>query len=256
MKKIIVVGLVVVALSLGACSRPFVRDPYKKYTKYSATQLYNKAQTAMRNKNFDRAVAYLEALDGVYPFNRYASRAQLDAIYAYYEVGDDPSTLVAAERYIRLHPRSKDTAYAYYMAGIANFSKGQSWLQKKFNVSPADRDPKRLMEAYASFKMLLDRFPNSRYAKDTRLRVAYIRNLLADHAMRVSDYYFSIDAYVASANRASEVVSHFQGSDQVPRALAMLVKSYRKLKLPKKAAASYALLKANYPHSAAFRSVR
>jgi outer membrane protein assembly factor BamD len=255
MKKIALIFSICGALLLSGCAQPYVKDPYKKYAKYSAHDLYAKAQKAMKNKHYDTAVQDFEALDGLYPFDTYARKARLEVIYAYYMNEDETSTVVAAERYLHLQPRSKGAAYAYYMRGIASFSKGQSWLQKKFNVSPADRDPARLLQAYSSFRTVVMRYPTSIYKKDSQLRMAYIRNLLAEHYMRVARYYYSINAYVAAANRASKVVSRYQGARQMPDALAMLVKSYRKLKLPSRAAQSYAILKANYPSSAAYKSL-
>jgi outer membrane protein assembly factor BamD len=218
-------------------------------------ELYAKAQASLKKKNYDTAVKDFEALDGLYPFGKYAKRARLDVIYAYYMNGDDASTVVAAERYLHLQPRSKGADYANYMRGVASFSKGQSWLQKKFNVSPADRDSKRLYQAYDSFKTVVQDYPDSIYVKDSELRMAYIRNLIAEHSMRVARYYYSIKAYVAAADRASEIVSHLQEAKQVPDALAMLVESYRQLNLPERAEESYAILKANYPDSKAYRSL-
>ena len=254
MKKFALIGLCAV-LFLAGCSRPYVQDPYKKYAKYSAAELYAKAQDSLRKKNYDTAVKDFEALDGLYPFGKYAKRARLDVIYAYYMSDDDTSTVVAAERYLHLQPRSSGADYANYMRGVASFSKGQSWLQKKFNVSPADRDPKRLYQAYDSFRTVVQDYPNSIYFKDSALRMSYIRNLIAEHSMRVARYYYSIKAYVAAADRASEIVSHFQGATQMPEALALLVKCYRQLDLPERAEQSDEILKANYPDSKAYRSL-
>jgi outer membrane protein assembly factor BamD len=141
------------------------------------------------------------------------------------------------------------------MRGVASFSKGQSWLQKRFNVSPADRDPERLMDAYQSFRTVVNNYPKSIYRQDSELRMSYLRNLMAEHYMRVAKYYYSIDAYVAAADRASDVVSHFQGARQVPDAWALLYQCYTRLHLPDRAKQTYDILKANYPDSRAFRSL-
>lgn len=254
MKKFVLLCLCGVLFLVG-CTSPYVQDPYKKYAKYSAADLYAKADKALQRGHYSNAVKNYEALDGLYPFNRFAKQARLDIIYAYYMNGDDTSAVVAAERYLHLQPRSKHADYAYYLRGVASFAKGQSWLQKSFNVSPADRDSKRLYQAYNSFRTIVQDYPHSIYRKDAELRIAYIRNLLAEHTMRVAKYYYSIKAYVAAANRASQIVMHYQGVRQTPEALAMLVHCNRALHLPNRAYKSYAVLKANYPHSAAYRSL-
>ena len=255
MKNILKISVIAMVLLLVGCAQPYKKDPFVKYNKYSAAQLYSKAKVALNKADYSTAVKNFEALDGLYPFGTYAKRAQMDVIYAYYAQGDNASAVVSADRFLRLYPRTKEAAYAHYMKGVASFSKGQSWLQKKFKVSPAARDTDRLVNAYQSFRALLQSYPHSIYAEDSKLRMAYIRNLIAAHIVTISEYYYSINAYQAAANRAGEVVSHFQDSNQVPQALALLVKSYRKMKLSKRAQDSYALLKANYPHSAAFKAL-
>lgn len=254
MKKLLLTCLTTVFFLTG-CNQAYIQDPYKDYEKYTALELYSRAKASLEQKKYDKAVKDFEALDGLYPFNKYAKQARLDIIYAYHKSGDDDATIVAADRYLHLQPRSKEAEYAYYMKGVASFSKGQSWLQKKFNVSAADRDPKRLMQAYQAFQTLVHFYPHSQYKDDAKLRMAYIRDLLAQHEMRVADYYYSRQAYLAAANRASTVVSHFQQSSQVADALAMLVKCYRHLKLPKLAAQSLAVLQKGYPNSKALKSL-
>lgn len=254
MKKIILTLALTLAF-LAGCSQPYEKDPYRSYHKYTAAQLFNKAKKSIKKENFDVATKQLEALDGIYPFGPYAKTAQLDLIYAYYMNGEDASAVVAADRYVRLYPRSKDTAYAYYLRGLASFSVGESWLQRKLKVDPSQRDTSKLYDAYASFRAVVVYFPKSSYAADSALRMSYIRNLIAGHYMTIAEYYYSQKAYVAAANRASDVVQEFQESDKVPSALAMMVKSYRKMGLTKLAHKSYLLLAKDYPQSKAFRSV-
>ena len=255
MKKLLLTCLSA-AFFLTGCHEAYVQDPYKNYEKFSAAELYTRAKASLDKKKYDKAVQDFEALDGLYPFNPYAKQARLDIIAAYHKSGDDDATIVAADRYLHLQPRSKEAEYAYYMKGVASFSRGQSWLQKKFNVSAADRDPKRLLQAYQAFKTVVTAYPNSQYKQDSQERMTYIRSLLAQHELRVADYYYAREAYVAAANRAAKVVSQFKQSGHVADALAMMVKCYRKLHLTDQAELSYARLQKDYPTSKAFLALR
>lgn len=246
MKKLwLLLPLIFLAVS---CSKP-EQDPFKAYRKYSSTALFTSGEKALAKGNYDDAVKYLEALDGIYPFGPYAEQAQLDIIYAYHLNNDDASAAAAAERYIRLYPRGDHVDYAYYMRGMIGFSEGLSWIQRVSDTDPAPRDLSNLRQSYVAFASLVHYFPNSIYTPNAKLRMVYIRNLVARRELMVAEAYMQRDAYVAAANRADYVVKHFEGAPQVVPALAIMVKAYRKLGLTNLANQTYELLAANYPNS-------
>ena len=191
----------------------------------------------------------LAALDGLYPFGPYAQQGQLDAIYAYYKDGEQAMALASAERYIRLYPRSSRIDYAYYMEGLTNFEMGGGWLQNKLGLDRSERDITNYESAYASFSLLVTRFPRSPYTQDSLARIRFIRNLLAKHELSVAKFYEKRGAYVGAVNRATYIVQHFQGSTSVIPALGLLVRCDRKLGLQKQASQTVALLAYNYPDS-------
>jgi outer membrane protein assembly factor BamD len=246
--------LPVLALFLVGCSTKLA-DPYKKFRTYSSAHIFEGGEKELALAHYASAAKHFEALDALYPFGPNAEQAQLEIIYAYYMAGDDASAITAADRYIRLYPRGKHVDYAYYMRGIVGFNLGLSWLQKKFHMNPASRDTSTLKQSFSSFATLSQRFPHSQYAPDSLVRMAYIRNLMAMREVGIAQFYMTRSAYVAAANRASEVVEHYQGSTSVPKALAIMVRAYRKLGLTKMADASYKLLEHNYSDTLAYRSL-
>lgn len=251
MKKLIL--LVVLGLLVAGCSEK--KDQFAGYRHQTAAQIYNGAHTALLKKHYTDAVDGFEALDAIYPFGPYAQAAQLQIIYAYYKSGDLPSSVTAADRYVRLYPRGKNIAYAYYMRGVISQSQGYSWMQRKFGVDPAWRDLTDPKQAFFSFSEVVTLYPHSPYAADSILRMRYLRNVIAEHSLELARYYYRQKAYVAAANRASYIVKHFNGTLATPDALAIMVKSYRKLHLLKMAHSSYLILQASYPHSKAYRKV-
>lgn len=247
MKKLVLVVLSL-ALLAGCAKKDFATD-YSAYQGKTAAQIYNEGKTDMDHGNYSHAVKAFEAMDAIYPFGPYAQQAQLDIIYAYYKSGDNTSAIIAADRYIHLYPRSKDVPYAYYMKGIVSFQPSGTWLQERFGSDRAQHDESGLQQAYADFAVVSEQYPNSEYAPDSRVRMAYIRNELAQHQLEVGQFYYEHKAYVASANRALNVVEHYEGAPQVIPALAILVRSYRNLQLNQEADYYTKLLKANYPNS-------
>lgn len=246
MKKIALI-FILIALIAG-CSKKN-QDPYKSFRHQTSTAIFNGGERALANGDYSQAVKQFEALDAIYPFGPYAEQGQLDIIYAYYKNNDDPSALAAADRYIRLYPRGGNVDYAYYMRGIVGFTLGLSWLQKMVGTDPAPRDVSTLQQSFSSFATVVRLFPHSQYAPDSVLRMAYIRNLFARREIEIASFYMQKKAYVAAANRASYIVEHFEGSPEVVKALAIMVKAYRSMGLNKMADSTYAILRASYPNS-------
>lgn len=219
----------------------------EKYHGMSENQLYQGGQVALARGHYDTATGYFDALQAQYPFGDKTEQANLDLIYAYYKSGDYASAVAASDRFIHLYPRAQHVDYAYYLKGLADFYADKGFFQRISPVSPADRDLAPERQAFNDFSTLIELFPNSPYAADSKQRLIYLRNIFAQHELKIANFYFVRHVYLATANRASEIVKHYQGTPQVGPALVLLVKSYRALKLESQANQALAVLKLNYP---------
>lgn len=246
MKKTIFILLFPLTLLIG-CSDSF--NNFKAYQGIPAATIFHRAEKRLAEGKYDKAVKDLEALDAIYPFGPYAQQGQLDIIYAYYMNDDDGAAIAAADRYMRLYPRSNNVDYAYYMKGLIQFNQGQTWAQRQLSLDPSPRDLTSKKQAFLTFDELAQYFPSSIYRDDALLRMAILRNFFAHKELLLAEYYFDRHAYVAAANRASGIVKHYNGTPYVEEALVLMVRSYRKLELPQMANNSLVILKATYPDS-------
>jgi len=232
-------------LSISACAvKDYSPNDFKNYT---AKQILQKGEQALAKRDYSEATKYFEAIDALYPFDPEAEQGQLNVIYAYYKAEDYASALAASNRYIHLYPEGEHTDYVYYMKGVINFDKDHTLIQKIYPRKPESLDVTNLHDAFGNFDELLKKFPKSIYAKDAEKRMLYVRNLLAEHELHIAKFYFDRKAYIASANRASYIVKHFEGAPQIKDALKIMVKSYRFLNLDKQANDALRILKLNFP---------
>ncbi len=111
----------------------------------------------------------------------------------------------------------------------------------------ADRDPKAARESFEGFKDLVTRFPDSRYAEDSRKRMAYLVEALARHELQVARYYLKRGAYLAAANRAQEAIIHFPNSGVRREALEVMVEAYDRMGLKELRDDTRKVLAQNYP---------
>ena len=218
---------------------------------------YNRGVSALRLGAWGRAIRSFQTLDARYPYGAYAEQAQIDIAYAYYRNHQPNEAIDAANRFIRLHPAYRYVDYAYYLKGLANSDFHHSMLASLFTGSNySERDTKRLRDAYDAFRVIVDRFPRSRYAPDSRKRMDYLLNLMAQSELNIARFYLGRGAYVAAANRAKYVIEHFQRTPSVEEALAIQAIAYRKMGLKQLADDSLRVLELNFPASSYIAKVR
>lgn len=215
-------------LLLTGCGSSQVKkaDPYAQYTE---TQIHEQAQLAIQAGNYDEVTQALRALDRHFPFGKKAESSLLNGMYAYYKADKIDAALAETDRYLRLYPHGKRVDYVYFFRGVINFNRSGSWLQHKLNIDPALRDLADMRKAMESLHQLTTLFPKSSYVKPARKLMFRIRRILAQHEVEVAEYYAQHHAYIASANRAAEVIKHAQGTPQALRALEILQNAYEKL---------------------------
>lgn len=236
--------LLLVLLASGCGLLPEEKD---KTADWSAQKLYGKAKEALDSGNYETAIDYYEKLEARYPFGKYAQQALLESAYAYYKFDEPESAIATLDRFIKTYPRNRHVDYAYYLKGLTNFDRTSTLLDRYLPRDPTERDAGAARQSFFDFQELVQRFPNSIYAEDARLRMAYLRNNLAAYDVHVARYYMRRGAYVAAANRARNVVEKFPRTPSVPDALKLMVEAYQKMGLDNLAADAERVLQLNFP---------
>lgn len=244
MKKILLLlSFIALAGLLAGCGT--TTDASQAYKGESPQKIYMYGKAALKDRNFSEAIKRFEALDVQYPYGPETEEAQFYLIYAYYMKDEYALSASAADRFIHLHPAYAHVDYAYYMRGLANFYKNLGILERVFAVDLSTRDPSQIRKSYFNFSELVERFPESKYAPPAHQYMVYLRNLMASHICDTAKFYYDRRAYVAAANRANDVVDHYQGAPAVKDALKIMADSYRALGMKKEEADALAVLKYN-----------
>jgi len=249
-RNLLYTALLTLACLLSACSKNVtVQDPGAKYKGQSEKKIYLAGRKQLFNQDWQSCIDHFEGLLTLYPFGQYAQDAQVDLIYCYYKDDNVPFVLASSDRYIQLFPMSNYVAYAYYMRGLAEFYQNRSFLDQHYiNTDYSQRDLKPLKKAFLDFQRVIQDYPHSKYAPDARRRMVYIRNIIALHSLEMGEFYYKRHAYVAAANRANDVIRHYQGSTSMPSALVLMAASYQQLGLKQSAQEAITTLKLNYPY--------
>lgn len=214
--------------ALSGCAGSAARRQ-KRLAQGTADNLYKQGRKSLDSRDYAQAIRVYEALVARYPFANEARQARLDLIYAYYRAGETESATDAADTFIRENPTHPRIDYAWYLKGLIDFGKTPNIVEKWLRVDFDQRAPNTALSAFEAFRIVVERFPKSAYAHDARQRMIYLRNRLAGYEMQVANYYASRGAWVASAQRAKQVVEQYDGAPAVKDALRMLSRSYREL---------------------------
>jgi outer membrane protein assembly factor BamD len=204
-------------------------DVRQRELRLEAEELYKLARRSLDSSDFAGAQQRYSQILLRFPFTDIATQAQLESIYAKYRSFDPDGALSTADRFLKEHPRHEAGDYVYYLKGLINFQRGDTLFD--WAVDSSRQDVNYARRAFDDFSLLTQRYPNSRYAADARLRMIYLRNEIAEHEMHVVRYYVRRGAHIAAAKRAERIVTEYPGAPATLEALAVLEDSYREMGL-------------------------
>jgi outer membrane protein assembly factor BamD len=229
-------GAAALVLGLAACG-----DDTKNqaYIEKPVDDLYNKAMDQLSDDSPGAAAKTFDQVESQHPYSVWATKGQLMAAYALYQDNDFDQAILAADRFIQLHPGNRDVAYAYYLKAISYY----------IQITDVGRDQKITEEALRALEEVVRRFPDSRYARDAKLKLDFTRDHLAGKEMEIGRYYLKQEEYLAAMNRFKRVVDDYQTTTHVPEALERLVECDLALGMVDEAKKNAAVLGYNYPGS-------
>jgi outer membrane protein assembly factor BamD len=210
------------------------------YVEKPVEDLYNSAMDQLLDHAYDKAAKSFDEVERQHPYSVWATKAQLMSAYALYEGAKYDESIVAADRFIQLHPGHRDVAYAYYLKALDYY----------VQIADVARDQRATEKAMTSLGEVVRRFPDSRYARDARLKIDLARDHLAGKEMEIGRWYERERLYLAAINRFKRVIDDYQTTTHVPEALHRLTECYLSLGLTEEAQRTASVLGYNYPGSA------
>jgi outer membrane protein assembly factor BamD len=210
-----------------------------KYVERPVEQIYADAWKQIDGHNWENAAKQFDEVERQHPYSVWARRAMLMSAFCYYQANKYSDATNAADQYIQLHPGSKEVAYAFYL-------KAMSQYEQIVNVN---RDQTNTEQALTALQDVVQRFPDSEYARDASLKIDLTLDHIAAKEMEVGRYYLFRKDYIAAINRFKVVVQRYQKTSQIAEALERLTEAYYALGVTTEAQTAAAVLGANYPGS-------
>lgn len=246
-KMTIKITFLVLSLALIGCSSS--ESEIDKVPDKSAQALFVDARDALDNGLYQKAIQTLSAIDSRFPFGPISHQVQLDLIYAYYKSGNSDQGTALTDRFLKLNPNHPNIDYVYYMRALINESSETNLFQDLAGIDRSNRDASSSREAFSDFRKIVDQYPSSKYAADSRKRMIKIKSRLAQYELSVARYYIKREAFASAANRGRYIVEYFSPSLEVEEALEIMIESYNELGLDDLKRNALQVLAANYPNN-------
>jgi len=203
---------------------------------YTAEQIFGRGEFELERRKPARAAFYFSEIERLYPYSDWAKRALIMQAYAYHKDTDYENSRAAAQRYVDFYPTSDDAAYAQYLLALSYYDQ----------IDEVGRDQGLTFQALQALRTVIERYPDSEYARSAILKFDLAFDHLAAKEMEVGRYYLKRDHYAAAINRFRVVVEDFQTTSHTAEALHRLVEAYLSLGLTDEAQTAGAILGHNF----------
>jgi outer membrane protein assembly factor BamD len=227
---------VIAAVALAGCAGKD-KKPRLAYEERPVELLYATGADRLDRGLWGQAVQYFEEVERQHPYSEWARRAILMTAYAHYMGNDYAEAIGDAERFISLYPGNPAAAYAHYLKAICYFEQ----------IVDVGRDQGATGQALNALQEVAQRYPNTEYAADARLKIDMVNDQLAGKEMTVGRWYLRNGDTLAAVGRFKTVVDRYQTTSHTPEALYRLVEAYLTLGLGEEARRNGAVLGHNYP---------
>jgi outer membrane protein assembly factor BamD len=205
----------------------------------SPEAMYAAGVAALQGRRYPQAVELFETLERDHPFSTWATNAKILAAYGEYMRNRYTEAIGQLDRFIQLHPSHRDIAYAYYLRALSQYEQ----------ISDSQRDQRQTELAMAALQDVVNRFPETAYARDARLKIDLARDHLAGREMNIGRFYLRQGLMNAAIGRFRRVVEDYQTTNHVPEALHRLTEIYLSLGLTEEATRTASVLGHNFPGS-------
>ncbi|CUH76110.1 outer membrane protein assembly factor BamD [Tropicibacter naphthalenivorans] len=234
-----VIGVALCALTLSGCGEFQAKGkgpngaPLETFT---AEQIFERGEYELSRKDNEDAAYYFGEVERLYPYSDWAKRALIMQAYAFHQDKAYEEARAAAQRFIDFYPADDDAAYAQYLLALSYYDQ----------IELVGRDQGLTFQALQALRVVIERYPDSEYARSAILKFDLAFDHLAGKEMEIGRYYLKRAHYGAAISRFRVVVEDFQTTTHTPEALHRLVESYLSLGLTQEAQTAAAILGHNY----------
>ena len=182
---------------------------------------YKEGVDALKKGDVYFAAKKFNEAELLYPQSEWAAKAVLMASYGYYSQAYYKSAASELDRFIIKYPKDPNLDYAYYLLAMCHY---ESIVDEKKDLKP-------LLYAKDSFNLVIEKFPLTDFAIDSKYKLGLINDLLAAKEMYIARHYIKKEKWIAAINRLKVIVKDYDTTIYIEEALHRLVEIHYKIGL-------------------------
>ena len=200
---------------------------------------YMEAMQKFENQEFDEAIVIFQNIEKIYPLSNEAAQSQIMSGFVEYLRLDYDTAIMKFNKIIKKYPSLKNLDYVYYIRALCYYEQiSHEGLDGKYNIL-----------ALENLNQVINRFPNSKYAKDSYQKIILVKSNIAAKHMDIGRFYQKNKKYTAALNRYKIVVENYSQTKFTPEALYRISEIYYSIGLVDESRKTTAILGYNYPQS-------
>ena len=175
----------------------------------------------------------------MFPQSIWAPHSNLMAAYAYYSQDYYFDATQELEIFLRKYPKHSNVDYAYYLMAICYYEQ----------IVDEKKDLNSVVKSKEYFEIVIDQFPNTDYALDSKFKLEFVMDILASKEMYLGRYYLKKKKWIAAINRFKTVLEEYDTTIYIEEALHRLVEVHYLIGLKEEAKKYASVLGYNYESS-------
>ena len=175
----------------------------------------------------------------IYPQSKWASKSVLMAAYGYFSQGYYSYAINELERFIIKYQNHSQIDYAYYLLALCHYDQ----------IVDEKKDLNEILKAKKYFNIIINNYPNTDYAIDSKYKLEFITEIEASKEMYLARYYIEREKWIPAINRFKVVVEEYDRTIYIEEALHRLVELHYRMGLVEEAEKYAVILGYNYGSS-------
>ena len=157
----------------------------------------------------------------LFPQSIWAPKSSVMSAYSLYYYNYYGDAIFQLERHLKNYPNDKNLAYVHYLIAICYFEK----------LSDEKKDLEPLIQTQKKFEYIINNYPNTDFAIDSKYKLDLILDMLAAKEMYIGRHYMETEKWIGAINRFKNVINNYDETVYVEEALHRLVEIYYKIGL-------------------------
>lgn len=206
----------------------------------TAEGAYAIAQEFDNDERYEEAIKRYQDVKNKFPYSKFATLSELAVADVYFKQESYPEAQVAYQSFKDLHPKHPRVDYVTYRLAMSFYNQLPPTI---------DRDLSLAQSAILYFDEVLNQFPNSEFAKESKEKKNATVKMLAEKEDYIAEFYFIREKYDSALPRYEGLLRKYPGIGLDAKALSRAAVSAAKIGEPDKSRRYMAELEQKFPGS-------